>query len=561
MGVIRPMDEITEITHQRVDDIPLLIHLIEKLGIGRLIDKILGTHGNHHGISNGGLATGWLAFILSEATHSKYNVQDWAERHSQILEPLLGKPIRSVEFNDDRLTNLARRFSNDADWHQLEEELWQHTVEVYELPVEILRMDATTVQGYHDIKSEKLMQRGYNSIGREVPQLKLMMAAAQVHQPPVAIPLASDIVAGNRADQPLYTPLIQRVRRIIQRKGLLYIGDSKMSSLATRADLAANGDYYLTPLPTQSVSADWIDAAITGAEPVISIVRDDEEIALGYEMTRRLSVDAAQQTPAVNWTERVQVLRAASRAERQYATLLQHLQKAEQAIWKLTPEPGPGRRQFSDEAQLHTAIATIMQRHDVDGLLHVEFTWEQTPKPRFRITQVQRQQERIDQAHQRLGWVVEVTNIPVERMSLQECLINYRDAWSLERNFHLLKDCPLGIAPLLVHREDQIIGLTRLLLLALRVLTLAELQMRQSLAQDNDVLQGLYPGQPTQATTTPTASAVLKAIVRAEITLTSFGLSGKRFHRLTALPPTVLKILHILRLDPQIYFSLVPNSS
>ena len=34
-----------------------------------------------------------------------------------------------------------------------------------------------------------------------------------------------------------------------------------------------------------------------------------------------------------------------------------------------------------------------------------------------------------------------------------------------ERNYHLLKDEPLGISPLFVRKEDQIIGLTHLLTL------------------------------------------------------------------------------------------------
>lgn len=41
----------------------------------------------------------------------------------------------------------------------------------------------------------------------------------------------------------------------------------------------------------------------------------------------------------------------------------------------------------------------------------------------------------------------------------------------MERNFARLKGKPLGIRPLYVQREDHLIGLVRLLSLALRVLT------------------------------------------------------------------------------------------
>ena len=49
----------------------------------------------------------------------------------------------------------------------------------------------------------------------------------------------------------------------------------------------------------------------------------------------------------------------------------------------------------------------------------------------------------------------------------------------MKRAFHQLKDQPLGIRPLFVHRDDQVRGLTHLLSLALRVLTLFEVLVRR----------------------------------------------------------------------------------
>jgi hypothetical protein len=68
-----------------------------------------------------------------------------------------------------------------------------------------------------------------------------MAAAAQ----PTGQLLACDVHPGNAADDPLYLPLLARVRGLVGRRGLLYAGDSKMAALATRADIAAHQDYYL----------------------------------------------------------------------------------------------------------------------------------------------------------------------------------------------------------------------------------------------------------------------------------------------------------------------------
>lgn len=48
--------------------------------------------------------------------------------------------------------------------------------------------------------------------------------------------------------------------------------------------------------------------------------------------------------------------------------------------------------------------------------------------------------------------------LSVEGMSLAQAVVHYRSGWCLERDFHLLEDHPLGISPLYVRRDDQIIG-------------------------------------------------------------------------------------------------------
>src|SRR5712691_3528148 len=110
------MAEQLVLTHERVDDLPLLIGLMQRLGLPALLDRHLGNHGHHQGYSNGWLATLWLAFILSEGDHRKSTVQEWAQRHRLTLERFVGLPVRSVEFNDDRLGIVLRRFAPPRTW-------------------------------------------------------------------------------------------------------------------------------------------------------------------------------------------------------------------------------------------------------------------------------------------------------------------------------------------------------------------------------------------------------------------------------------------------------------
>ena len=61
------MAETLKIISERVDDIPLLLAQLERMGVQRLLDKHFPTHGNWVGLSLGWVTVIWLTHILSEA--------------------------------------------------------------------------------------------------------------------------------------------------------------------------------------------------------------------------------------------------------------------------------------------------------------------------------------------------------------------------------------------------------------------------------------------------------------------------------------------------------------
>ena len=572
-----------QLHHERVDDIPLLWGVVQQLGLPELLERHLGSHHFHQGLTNGTLAAVWIAALLSQANHCKVTVQDWAQRHHHTLQTLLGQELRPVEFSDDRLGILLKRFHH-ADWEALEADLWQATCQVYQLPLDCVRLDSSTSFGYHTPTADGLLQFGHSKDHRpDLPQLKLMAAAAQ----PTCQLIACDLHPGNAADDPLYLPLIRRVRRQLQRQGLLYCGDCKMAALATRAEVVAGHDYYLMPLPKVGDNAaqieTWIEEALAGKYPrqELTRVNDKREVELfayGYEQERVCVAEVDQQRLA--WTERVQIVQSLALAQRQAEQLEKRLGQAERALRALTPAPGQGRKQQRVEEELRRAVATIMQEHEVSGLLRVGWEAEQEEQRRYQgrgrpraqqtacvevrvryvIKAVGREEERIAAAKQRYGWRVQVTNMPATRCDLLAAVLLYNGGWSVERDFHLLKDLPLGIQPLYVREEEQIGGLTKLLTIALRVLTLIELQVRAGLQEAGEELAGLYEGQAKRATSRPTSVRLLKAIARLEITVTRLETEEEVGWHLTPLPPLVQRILGFLKLPWTLYTCLADES-
>ncbi len=570
------MAEILTIGHERIDDIPLIIGVANRLALAEILNRRLGTHGAQQGLHNGLLAVGWLAYILSQADHRKSAVEEWANDATHTLEQLLGQPIRRVDFNDDRLGGVLHRLSDDEAWEAIEQELWAATVTVYEIELAGVRLDSTTSYGYHQPHEDGLMQHGGHSKDHrpDLPQLKLMAAAAE----PSGHLIATDVEPGQRADDPLYVPLIERVRRILGRSGLLYAGDSKMAALATRAHIAAHQDYYLVPLPMTGTTAQefetWVEDIVDGQQVATLVWDNDRLIGAGYEFERLCTAVVAGES--VTWTERVQVVRSRALVQRQTAGLEKRLTTAQAKLKALTPEPGRGKRQICQGAALQAAIDDVIDRYDVRGLLTIEWKREEVKVTRYRgpgrpgpkrpsytetkvryvITDVRRDEAAITARQWRLGWRAYATNTTPHQLPLAQSLVHYRGGWTLERDFHLVKDLPLGLSPLFVWKDDQIKGLARLLTLALRLLTLIETRVRRGLAKEQAALTGLYEGQPRRTTDRPTGKRILKAFARAKITLTHAQSEVGTTWHVTPLSPLHVQILRYLRLPISLYTDL-----
>jgi transposase len=250
------MKEDLEITTERIDDFVVLLSLMQQMDLPNLLDRYLPRHHLQQGLSWGWVATIWIAHIISQGDHRKLTVRDWVRQAHSTLEQITGRDIRETDFTDDRLTMVLRHLSDVSRWQSMEQALGRHLVRVYALEAQPIRVDATTVSGYRDGGEGSVWQFGHSKDDPSLRQIKVMMATLD----PLGLPLAVEVVSGEQADDPLYVPTIKRVLACLERKGLLIVGDCKMSALATRAYLQECGQYYLTPLAQvgeTAISADF----------------------------------------------------------------------------------------------------------------------------------------------------------------------------------------------------------------------------------------------------------------------------------------------------------------
>jgi transposase len=563
---------------ERVDDVALLIGQMVQMGLPEVLDRHIPHHWTQRGLSWGWTAVIWLAYILTEGDHRKVSVEAYIKGMKHTLSQLSGQDVAPLDFSDDRLAHLLKHVSKPKYWHGIEGDLHARSLEVYDLSPDMIRCDATTVSGDHDVTDKGLMQFGHSKDDPSRPQLKVMMGSLD----PLGMPLATDVLSGERADDGLYIPLIKRLEAGLGQTGLLFVGDCKMSALGTRAYVVSHQHVYLSPLPctgtTAEAMADWISTGMEKArdgelERVFRINHREEEVlaAEGYEVERTCCLADGD----VAWRERVLVLRSPVHAERQVQGLETRLTNAEKKLAALTPARGRGKRQITEEATLVAAIDHVLQAQRVEGLLSL--AWEQqierhthyvgpgrgstkreqrvTEKIRYHITRIVRREGPIADLTQRFGWKAFVTNAPKEQLSLADAVLCYRNEYRVERIFNRLKS-RLQIAPLFVKLNDQLEGLTYLLTLGVRVLTVMEFVLRRSLQNDQVQLPGLHPENKKKMTDKPTAERILKAFAAVSLTIIKQDTGEDIVRRLTPLSACQEDILQRLGLGTSLYRQL-----
>ena len=520
-------------------------------------------------LSTGEVLAVWLLFVVSEGDHCLNHVESWVAGHRGALAVLLGKPVRPTDLHDDRLADCLDRLAADDRFGALEGDLNRQTVRVYQLPTALVRMDTTTANSYADVLSERgLLQFGHSKDDPDRPQFKIAAAVLD----PLGMPLATAVVPGNATDDPLYVPAIRAVRESLGAGGRTYVGDCKMAALATRAFVAAGGDFYLCPLSQAQLDRarrhELLLPVWDGTQALQDVSRPgpegqpDELVARGFCRDVELTSEVAHRP--VRWTEHRWLVRSQAYAEAQQEALERRLARAEASLREL-----PARKQGKKpmfHAQLMHAAEAVVTRDGVEGLLSYDVRAVVTRREKrayrgrpateetdvsFEIA-VRRDDAAIGARNREAGWQVYATN--AAGMGLAQVVWAYRGQYRIENDWSRLKGRPLGLTPVYLQDEGRIQGLVYLLSLALRVLTLVEWQVRERLRKEGSKLQGVYAGQAGRKTARPSAELLLGAMKT--ISLSVIVLDGRSHALLSPLTEVQKRLLELWEMPPDLYETL-----
>src|SRR5262245_8103086 len=105
------MHAILNIITERIDDMPLLIEQMQRMGLPTLLDTHFPTHGNWTGRSLGWVSTIWLSSILSRGDHRMVHVEPGVAKRRWTLGVTTGQAVTRGDFTDDRLEIVLRLLS------------------------------------------------------------------------------------------------------------------------------------------------------------------------------------------------------------------------------------------------------------------------------------------------------------------------------------------------------------------------------------------------------------------------------------------------------------------
>ena len=560
---------------ERVDTIPLIIAILNKMGVQKVIDSIFIPHGNWSGLSYGQLAVLFITYVLHSMTHHFSGVESWANQHRTVIERATGWQLAEKDATDDRLGRLSEVLGeNDEAISGFQLKMGQGIISAHQLPTDIVRYDTTSFNVYHHPENGKngILEFGHSKDKRsDLLQFKQGMGTLD----PVGIPILSETLAGNCADDPCYLPAWRRMVSTIGNPDFIFIADCKAAAHETRAAIDHGKGYYLFPLPMTGETPRHIKELVLNPEQASQEIvlapkqdqdDDDEDLVVGKGFVVDKQMEARLLNGEVHqWVERWMVSCSNAHAQRRKKSFQSRLDKAEDKLSKLKATSKDTVDSFRMKAEkiLQECSAQNYLRFEINEAVTTQkkYIGKGRPGPNtpFKMVDIQsitlvvhRNEEAIEEFRLLAGWRIFVTNVAESRMTLNQSTQYYRDEWVVERGFHRFKRGHIPALPLFLRLPTRIKGLMLLLTVALQVLTLMEFVSRRELSKENETISGLVPGNPKMKTSRPTAERLLSQFGSLHLLIEEKGkkISGTMVEALTSLQK---KILSILKLPENIY--------
>jgi transposase len=528
---------------ESVDDIPLLLAHLQRLGVQRLIDTHFPEQSGAAGLSTGWIVLLWLSHMLSQSGRQIRQLRAWVAAHQATLAWLLEQPVHPGDISDTRLREVLRVLDDDTCWPAFEAALNQHLLRLYRVRPEGVRIGRSASLWY--VTSEGTLQ--FDQTRRWWPgamQVQLTLATLD----PYGLPATTWFAPADQAGR-IPLEIVAQTRSALPGRQMLFIGNGELGSLEIRSAIQAGQDAYLCMLSGEEALLELKRAAEHGDAALA--VGGSVDMLASYERSHVVYSEPPEL--GAEWVERRLLLRSHRYAEEQSSELAARLARAQRALATLN-EKRRGKRRPRTLAAMREVAESILAEHGVADLVALSYEEVRRYRGRPTTTRVDRMvlvassvdEQALAATRERLGWQVYATSLPAEMLTSDQAA---RACGEPDRGFERLRGRPLSLLPGVIQRTDHVRGLVRLLGIGLRGLALLDMAAGLHSADLSDTA-----GQRAGAllgSNSPAAERLLETF--RDITLTSVSDGKEQRAHLTALSALQRRVLDWLALSPDTY--------
>jgi len=568
----------------RLDDVPIIYEELKELQLQELIDKSIRVHGNWDGISLGHLLSVWLCYLLSEGDHRLISMEYWVEANLLWLQSMTGlTDLRSKDFTDDRLESALDYLSKEENWEGFANLFEGNSLSIYDLDsMGTVRLDAAPFQGHHQIKEGGLFQKGYSKQHSNIGQFKVMLASLDNAINNFAYPLFHKVFSGERADDVLYLPVLQECFELFKTlkrpAAKLVVGDSKMGSKSLRSYIAQSGHYYLVPLSKVQLNDKSRKSLIMsqyelGFESVYKEEKGAKTLVCqGFESSQKTQYKEESTGEIHEWEERLIFVLSTNFSKSKCSSFDKRLEKTKKEIIQLS-QSKQGKKSIENKEDLEERIQELLIQKSLTDFLefsvieHKEIKRVRKHKDRpaydkeiitYQVA-IKENTKAINEKKKLLGWQVYACIAPKEKLSLEQCVWKYRGQNKIESRFDNLRNKIAPLLPIYLQKENRIIGLVNLLMIALKTFSMMEYKAAKELKKNNEKLTNVYLGNPKMGTKSPTAKRMMKAFKGISLVVIKQNNTKIPNVALTEINNTQMKILELIGFKSSIYQKIVQN--
>jgi transposase len=542
---------------QAVGFAPILRHFFDRSGIQKIIDEHVELDPRRKVLTHGQAAVAMITGILFQVMQL-YRICQFASERS-VLKVMLPE-IGPGEYFDDRLADTL-----DALYRcgigDLELAITRNMIQEFEIQSDVCHNDTTSVSFYGQADNNKTdgsikITFGHSKKHRsDLKQLIWSMSVSSDH----AFPLFQQAYSGNRADVTTYVEQWHRLIDLLDRRDFLYVGDSKLICHESMADIADNDGFFIAPAPMYESYKLAFEQALA---------EHDRESLIFYKgrFNRGFEVPIEFTHEGKAYRLRMLILFDHGLCARKKAGLERRFQATLDDFVELSKKLN--RYKLKTRKAIDAACARILEKHQTASFFSYTITGERVityrnskrgrpaagSEPKATVSKnytvrLDFVEDAFAQALSRCGYYPLLTNMPEDRLSIEDGMLAHKHQYKNEHTFRRAKG-PYSIEPVYLHTPERIEAFLLLFKIALQIVVLIERTARKNIDRRDRGLDGFMPNR--KDVRNPRSEYMLKAfedVVRGEMNLPD----GKAYGFVSELNDLQRDILGLLEIPSHYY--------